>query len=157
MGSQPRCFFEASRRRRLRAISDAGNNPRRPSNSFNHFPLEQVADQPIAPIEDRRCPPISPATVAGRSSDLSAGWGLAMMVRLRSVLANAHHRPRRLSPLLHPRSRSRSPSTSRRLAAGAASVGPYGTRLAGLHIGAFWEPDYPALISLPGPAWVGAR
>ena len=27
--------------------------------------------------------------------------------------------------------------------------------LAGLRVGAFWEPDDPALISLPGPAWLG--
>jgi hypothetical protein len=31
------------------------------------------------------------------------------------------------------------------------------TRLAGLHVGAFWDPGDPALISLPGPAWPGAR
>jgi hypothetical protein len=31
------------------------------------------------------------------------------------------------------------------------------TRLAGLHVGAFWDPDDPMLISLPGPAWLGAR
>jgi hypothetical protein len=29
-------------------------------------------------------------------------------------------------------------------------------RLAGLHVGAFWDPDDPTLISLPGPAWLGA-
>jgi hypothetical protein len=29
-------------------------------------------------------------------------------------------------------------------------------RLAGLRVGAFWEPGDPALISLPGPAWLGA-
>jgi hypothetical protein len=28
--------------------------------------------------------------------------------------------------------------------------------LAGLRVGAFWEPGDPALISLPGPAWLGA-
>jgi hypothetical protein len=27
--------------------------------------------------------------------------------------------------------------------------------LAGLRVGAFWEPGDPALISLPGPAWLG--
>jgi hypothetical protein len=31
------------------------------------------------------------------------------------------------------------------------------TRLAGLHVGAFWDPDDPTLISLPGPAWLDAR
>jgi hypothetical protein len=31
------------------------------------------------------------------------------------------------------------------------------TRLAGLHVGAFWDPDDPTLISLPGPAWPRAR
>jgi hypothetical protein len=30
------------------------------------------------------------------------------------------------------------------------------TRLAGLHVGAFWDPDDPALISFPGPAWLNA-
>ena len=29
-------------------------------------------------------------------------------------------------------------------------------RLAGLHVGAFWDPGDPVLISLPGPAWRGA-
>src|ERR1700745_487049 len=28
--------------------------------------------------------------------------------------------------------------------------------LAGLRVGAFWEPGDPALISLPGPAWLGS-
>jgi hypothetical protein len=37
--------------------------------------------------------------------------------------------------------------------AGAARIGPYGTRLTGLHDGAFWEPDDPTLISFSGPAW----
>ena len=27
------------------------------------------------------------------------------------------------------------------------------TRLTGLRVGAFWDPDFPALISFPGPAW----
>ena len=31
------------------------------------------------------------------------------------------------------------------------------TRLAGPRVGAFWKPGDPALISLPGPAWLGAR
>jgi hypothetical protein len=31
------------------------------------------------------------------------------------------------------------------------------TRLAGPRIGAFWKPGDPALISFPGPAWLGAR
>jgi hypothetical protein len=31
------------------------------------------------------------------------------------------------------------------------------TRLAGLHVGAFWDPDDPTLISLPGPAWFNAE
>jgi hypothetical protein len=31
------------------------------------------------------------------------------------------------------------------------------TRLAGLHVGAFWDPNDPALISLPGPAWLDGR
>jgi hypothetical protein len=31
------------------------------------------------------------------------------------------------------------------------------TRLAGPRVGAFWKPADPALISLPGPAWLGAR
>jgi hypothetical protein len=26
-----------------------------------------------------------------------------------------------------------------------------------LRVGAFWKPGDPALISLPGPAWLGAR
>ena len=30
------------------------------------------------------------------------------------------------------------------------------TRLAGLHVGAFWDPDDPTLISFPGPAWLNA-
>ena len=34
---------------------------------------------------------------------------------------------------------------------------PNRTRLAGPHVGAFWRPGDPALISLPGPAWLGAR
>ena len=29
------------------------------------------------------------------------------------------------------------------------------TRLAGPRVGAFWKPGDPALISLPGPAWLG--
>src|SRR5262249_1134164 len=33
---------------------------------------------------------------------------------------------------------------------------PCQTRLAGLCVGAFWEPGDPALISLPGPAWHSA-
>jgi hypothetical protein len=28
------------------------------------------------------------------------------------------------------------------------------TRLTGLRVGAFWDPDFPALISFPGPAWL---
>ena len=31
------------------------------------------------------------------------------------------------------------------------------TRLAGPRVGAFWKPGDPALISLPGPARLGAR
>jgi hypothetical protein len=31
------------------------------------------------------------------------------------------------------------------------------TRLAGPRVGAFWKPSNPALISPPGPAWLGAR
>jgi hypothetical protein len=31
------------------------------------------------------------------------------------------------------------------------------TRLAGPRVGAFWKPGDPALISLPRPAWLGAR
>ena len=31
------------------------------------------------------------------------------------------------------------------------------TRLAGPRVGAFWRPGDPAWISLPGPAWLGAR
>jgi hypothetical protein len=31
------------------------------------------------------------------------------------------------------------------------------TRLAGPRVGAFWKPGDPALISFPGPAWLGAR
>jgi hypothetical protein len=31
------------------------------------------------------------------------------------------------------------------------------TRLAGPRVGAFWKPGDPALISLPGPAWLGGR
>ena len=31
------------------------------------------------------------------------------------------------------------------------------TRLAGPRVGAFWKPGDPALISLPGPAWLDAR
>jgi hypothetical protein len=34
---------------------------------------------------------------------------------------------------------------------------PNRTRLAGPHVGAFWRSGDPALISLPGPAWLGAR
>ena len=30
------------------------------------------------------------------------------------------------------------------------------TKLAGLRVGAFWKPGDPTLISLPGPAWLGA-
>jgi hypothetical protein len=30
------------------------------------------------------------------------------------------------------------------------------TRLAGLRVGALWKPGDPTLISLPGPAWIGA-
>jgi hypothetical protein len=33
---------------------------------------------------------------------------------------------------------------------------PMATRLAGFHVGAFWDPDDPTLISLPGPAWLDA-
>ena len=34
-------------------------------------------------------------------------------------------------------------------------VGRMAPGLAGLRVGAFWEPGDPALISLPGPAWLG--
>ena len=35
--------------------------------------------------------------------------------------------------------------------------GRIATRLAGPRVGAFWKPGDPALISFPGPAWLGAR
>jgi hypothetical protein len=37
------------------------------------------------------------------------------------------------------------------------SIKHLATRLAGPRVGAFWKPGDPALISLPGPAWLGAR
>jgi hypothetical protein len=37
-----------------------------------------------------------------------------------------------------------------------ADPGRMAPGLAGLRVGAFWEPGDPALISLPGPAWLGA-
>jgi hypothetical protein len=42
----------------------------------------------------------------------------------------------------------------RRVPAGQSRIA---TRLAGPRVGAFWKPADPALISLPGPPWLGAR
>jgi hypothetical protein len=44
-----------------------------------------------------------------------------------------------------------------RLEAARLALAPMATRLAGLHVGAFWDPDDPTLISLPGPAWFNAE
>jgi hypothetical protein len=69
----------------------------------------------------------------------------------------------RLSPLGHPTSLVDRNHTDKAVNLRGVSAGHRpararaATRLAGPRVGAFWKPGDPALISFPGPAWLGAR
>ena len=58
-------------------------------------------------------------------------------------------------PLPLPRRATAAPGAGRLLSAPARAR--IVTRLAGPRVGAFWKPGDPALISLPGPAWLDPR
>src|SRR5262249_22970295 len=102
-----------------------------------------------------RCGSETPSRCAGGMPGFVAVLLSSRLLSRASALAGRHAGPRSMAKLLWlTKSRRRTYRAQDAIAQDRSAKAGIAIRLAGPRVGAFWKPSDPALISLPGPAWV---